>query len=159
MELPPSPSIPHCNLAPRKRKITARMRDNADPLLPKNKKARAEASANRKTKQNGAKANTLKAQKQNKANILQRRLSVEVEEESNDSDGNAGSDPREPNFIEQSMVDSSDAIDVDEEPSDAIDVNENPSEVGHVADTSDVDEIAEESCEAELSKTHFPKVF
>jgi hypothetical protein len=135
MSPPPTPPIPDpANRAPRKRKITARARDNADPLLPNNKKARvpsdAQAPAKKKTHRPKSKATlpNMAAKEHGK-----QRHHIPV-----DSDVDA----------EDEEVPDGDTADAAEDVAVAVmDVDLDPSE------TTDTEpEVAEESCEAELSE-------
>jgi hypothetical protein len=139
-------SIPDIDLASsrkRKIKVTAHFTDNAGPLLPKNKKARAEehttqAKGTQKIKPSTlkeARASTSKAGKATSAGQApERRPSVELEEVPDEGD----------HIVKQAsgVV----VMDVD----------------GVPLDISDVEtelEAAEESCETELSKKDFLKAF
>jgi hypothetical protein len=132
----PSPSIPDIDLASRKRKIklTARVTDNADPLLPKNKKARAEdrpQASKQKIKPSKAAQSTGSTSKAGKATNTvqapQRRPSVEIEEVPDEGD----------HIVKRASMQV--VLDVDADPLDISDVETEP-------------EAMEESCEAELSK-------
>jgi hypothetical protein len=142
-QMAPSPSpSPDPDPTPRKRKITARIRDNADPLLPRNKKARAQAKE-KAVKPSTSKADTLKARNLAKAQVP-RNHPVDVEGAQHDK--GAGLDPKDVDPIEQAVAD---AIDVDKVPSDA---------TTEISDAEAEPEAAEESCEAELSKRHIYEV-
>jgi hypothetical protein len=141
----PSPPRPDPDPAPRKRKITARVTENTDPLLPKNKRAKAAAEGRTKAKQDSkavkpatSKANASKAG--NTARLSRHHSSVEPDED-------AGLHPKDADrVVEQAVVA---VIDVDGDPS-------------YPTETSDAEpdpEAAEESCEAELGKKHFTKYF
>ena len=136
----PSPnSSPEPNPAPRKRKITARVRDNADPLLLKNKKARIQA------KQNAIKP-TLKTNRPKARSVATRpptRPSIAVETDG-DAAGLPSLHPMELDSIEQAVTDT---IDVDKEGE------------TEISDTEHELEAPEESCEAELSKKRPRKVY
>jgi hypothetical protein len=132
-----TPFIPDADPGPshkRKIKISARVTDNADPLLPKNKKARAEGH----TKAMGKGKAVLKPLP--KTGKAQRRPSVEVEDVPEEASLPASLHPKDPNcIIEPAGVV---AMDVDGDDSDTVEISDTEPEL----------EAAEESCEAELSK-------
>ena len=135
-----TPPIPDTDPTPshngkRKIKISARVTDNADPLLPKNKKARTEGHMKIMGKEKVVKPRP-------KMGKTQRRPSVEVEDVPEEGYLHAGLHPKDPNHIIEPVTVGT--IDVDEDPSNASAVN--------ISDTELELEAAEESCEAELSK-------
>lgn len=136
----PSPIPPNVNLAPHKRKITAtaRVRENADPLLPKNKKAKVAYT------KAAPKVVALSTSTADSLPIRHRNPSMEDENlPGNESQDDAlhAKDPSE--------IDEQNAIDVDEDTTDVIGISDTESK------SEPELEVAEESCEAELSKGHF----
>lgn len=141
----PSPSessiAPDPEPAPQKRKITAsaRVRENTDPLLARNKKARTETCTKAKQKVPLVRPSTL-----NTEPVCRQE---EVGEVPNKNGEGATLHPKDASDIlgQAEVI----AIDADVDPTDATMISDSGSEP----------EAAEESCEAELSKNHIGEMF
>jgi hypothetical protein len=145
MALSPSPSsaAPDPEPAPQKRKITAsaHVRENTDPLLPKNKKAHTGTETCTRAKQ---KVSLVRPSTLNTEPVCWQE---EVGEVPNKNGEGATLHPKDPSDI----LGQAEVI--------AISANTDPIDATVISDSGSEPEAAEESCEAELSKNHIGEIF